>query len=323
MSRFPMPRYANGWFQVAYSDELTAGKVMPLRYFGRDLVAFRGEDGVAAVLDAHCPHMGAHLGHGGKVVGNAVECPFHAWRFCGTGECSEIPYASKIPPRARVGAWTVREHSGFIFVWHHAEGAAPSWELPVIPEYNAPDWTPYEKRRWVIKTHNQEMAENAVDSAHFLYVHGTQGMPKTNAEIRGHVLHVLAETMMKTPMGKVGGTVEVDAYGFGLSQTRFRGIVDTLLMGTATTIDDEYVELRFSFTVKKLVNSDVTSNVGKAFIREIERQLGQDIPIWENKIYVHPPLLCDADGPIGLFRKWVKQFYSEPQPRSLAVVSGG
>jgi len=75
-------------------------------------------------------------------------------------------------------------------------------------------------------------------------------------------------------------------------------------------IDEDYVEIRFAFTIKKLAHKDVTKTVGRAFIAEIERQLNQDIPIWENKRYVNPPLLCDGDGPIGMFRKWARQFYS-------------
>src|SRR5262249_47971167 len=69
-----------GWFAVAYSDELGAGQVKALRYFGRELVLWRGEDGTARLLDAYCRHLGAHLGHGGRVNGNDIECPFHAWQ---------------------------------------------------------------------------------------------------------------------------------------------------------------------------------------------------------------------------------------------------
>jgi len=87
-------------------------------------------------------------------------------------------------------------------------------------------------------------------------------------------------------------------------------------VGSATAIDDDYVDVRFAFTVKKLDLPDVTSTVGAAFIREIDRQLGQDIPIWENKIYISPPLLADGDGPIGMFRKWCRQFYSGPAAAS-------
>ena len=319
MSRFPFARYPNGWFQVAYSTELPPGGVMPLTYFGKELVLFRpaAADGDALpapqLLDAYCAHMGAHLGHGGTVVGACVRCPFHAWQFDGTGQCTSIPYAQKIPPRARVSAWTVREVNGLIMAWHHLHGEPPSWEVPVLAEYGSPEWTSYELRRWKIRTHNQDMAENAVDLAHFHYLHGTVDLPTSEAEAQGHVLHAVSTIMMRTPMGKTSGTVDVHAHGFGFTTTRFRGIVETLLVSSATTIDEEHVDVRFSFTMKKLAHKDVTLTVGKAYIAEIERQLAQDIPIWENKIYLARPLLVDGDGPIGLYRKWCRQFYSEPR----------
>ncbi len=86
-TRFSFPPYANGWFQIAYSDELSPGEARPLHNFGRDFVLFRTETGVAHVLDAHCPHLGAHLGHGGKVEGEVIRCPFHAYTFDGNGSC--------------------------------------------------------------------------------------------------------------------------------------------------------------------------------------------------------------------------------------------
>ena len=69
VSRFPLP-IPSGWFVLGYSDELAPGQVEAIHYFGRDLVLFRTEAGEAAVFDAFCPHLGAHLGHGGR----AVEC---------------------------------------------------------------------------------------------------------------------------------------------------------------------------------------------------------------------------------------------------------
>jgi len=312
VSRFPFPRYPNGWFQIAYSDEVKPGGVVPLRYFGRDLVLFRSEAGAAHVLDAHCPHLGAHLGYGGTVKDGCIQCPFHAWRFDGAGACVQVPYAARIPPRARIRPWDVRDVNGLLLVWYHAEGRPPAWDIEPTPEYASPEWTPYEMRRWKIRTHNQEMAENAVDSAHFHYVHGTVEMPTSTASVEGHVLRVASDTLMRTPMGKVRGQVQSASYGFGYSLTRFTGLVETLLLAGVTPIDEEFVDVRFSFTVKKLPSGDATSTVGQAFIREIERQLGQDIPIWENKVYVNPPLVVEADGPIGLFRRWTKQFYADP-----------
>jgi nitrite reductase/ring-hydroxylating ferredoxin subunit len=313
-NRFPFPRYPNGWFQVAYSDELQPGAAIPVEYFGQHMVLFRGDDGKPHLLDAFCPHLGAHLGHGGKVVGNCIKCPFHSWKFDGEGKCVEVPYSQHIPPKAKLKkVWNIHEVNGLILAWHHLQDKDPEWTVPTNEEFEHELWTPYERRRWKIKTHNQEMAENAVDSAHFHYVHGTVEMPKSNATVEGHILKVRSETVMRTPMGKTKGAVESSSYGFGYSLTRFFGIVDTLLVASQTPIDDDYIDVRFSFSVKKLATGDVTSTVGAAFIREIERQLAQDIPIWENKIYVNPPLVVDNDGPIGIFRRWTKQFYSETE----------
>jgi phenylpropionate dioxygenase-like ring-hydroxylating dioxygenase large terminal subunit len=318
---YPFPPYPNGWFQVAYSDELSPRQVLPLSYFGRALVLFRTAEGKAQVLDAFCPHLGAHLGHGGRVEGESIVCPFHAWRFDCAGACVEVPYAKKIPPKAKLRPWPVVEVNGLILVWFHAEGQPPSFEIPLLPEVGSEAWTPYERRRWQIKTRNQEMAENAVDSAHFHYVHGTANMPSSKAEIHGPILHVVSTTGMATPRGGVDGTVESTSYGFGYSTVRFKGIVETLLVSSMTAIDDEHIDVRFSFTVKKLPDKDVTQGVGKAFIREVTRQLEQDIPIWENKTYFDHPVLCDGDGPIGIFRKWCRQFYSSPSAGEPALRS--
>src|SRR5262245_8655457 len=146
--RYPFPPYPNGWFQVAYSDEVASGAVIPLSYFGTELVLFRDSTGAARVLDAYCPHLGAHLGDGGKLQDDTIVCPFHAWRFDGCGRCVDVPYADKIPPKAQLRPWPVCEVNGLVMVWFHAEGQPPAYELPVLSEYGSEEWTPYERRRW-------------------------------------------------------------------------------------------------------------------------------------------------------------------------------
>jgi phenylpropionate dioxygenase-like ring-hydroxylating dioxygenase large terminal subunit len=313
MSRFPMQRYPNGWFHMAYSEELKPGDVKPLAVFGRDLVLFRSGDGSPTLLDAHCPHLGAHLGHGGKMKDGCLVCPFHAWAFDESGRCVDVPYASKIPPKAQLKAWPVVERNGMIMAWHHIRNEPPAWEVPVIAEYDSDEWTQHTRRSWKVRSHNQEMAENSCDSAHFLYLHGTQEQPVSECVIEDHVLHMTAHTLMMTPRGEAKGEIDVHCHGFGFTTTRFKGIVETLLLSSAVTLDEEYVELHFSFLVKQLPSDMATSTVGDAFSNEVTRQVEQDIPIWENKIYIDPPMLCAGDGPIGKFRKWCKQFYSEPQ----------
>ena len=65
--RYPFSPYPEGWFAILEASELAEGELKSLEYFGRELVAFRGADGAIKVMDAHCAHQGAHLGHGGKL----------------------------------------------------------------------------------------------------------------------------------------------------------------------------------------------------------------------------------------------------------------
>src|ERR1700739_297358 len=84
--KVPFTWKVTGWFIVGWSPEFPVGEVRPLRYFGEDLVAYRDSSGELHVLEAHCKHLGAHIGHGGKGVGDCVGCPFHGggWGPAGT-----------------------------------------------------------------------------------------------------------------------------------------------------------------------------------------------------------------------------------------------
>lgn len=91
------PLYPNGWIPVLESLKLKTFQVEPITAFGRELVAFRGSNEQVYVLDAYCPHLGAHLGFGGKVlkINNeaCIKCPFHGWTFRGVdGQCVKIPH---------------------------------------------------------------------------------------------------------------------------------------------------------------------------------------------------------------------------------------
>jgi hypothetical protein len=46
----------------------------------------------------------------------------------------------------------------------------------------------------------------------------------------------------------------------------------------------------------------------------VSRQFDQDIPIWENKVFVPAPALAPSERPVTEFRRWASQFYAEPVP---------
>ena len=85
------PENLSGWVPLFTSKEIGINKVKGTHFCGIDLMVFRSASGKVHVLDAYCPHMGTYLPFGGRVVGESVRCPFHAWTFNGKGECNHVP----------------------------------------------------------------------------------------------------------------------------------------------------------------------------------------------------------------------------------------
>ena len=90
----------------------------------------RTEAGEVAALDAYCPHLGAHMGYGGRVEGGTLRCPFHGFEFDKTGECVGTPYGTLPSPKCIVPSWPVHEVNGFILAYHHPDGESPAWRVP-------------------------------------------------------------------------------------------------------------------------------------------------------------------------------------------------
>lgn len=308
------PPIPDGWFAVAWSKDLVPGDVQRIRYFDRELVLFRTRSGVARVLDGYCAHLGAHLAEGGKVVDECVRCPFHHWHYDGaTGECTRIPYAEKIPPKARVGAWEVVERNGMIFVWRHAAGVAPQFAVPEFPEIGHPDWTPPRYFDLRVAVHMQDMAENNCDPVHFKFVHGLMDIPDSEVTFseNGAFMHVTDEAERTSSFGTFRTRLDRDSYGIGIATVRLVGIPNAglLMVASTTPIDRGHTHSRWVFTVTR----NLADTAGEEFVDGLSQGVLADIRIWENKIYRANPVLCDGDRLIGKFRQWTKQFYSEAQ----------
>ena len=310
-SPFPIPY---GWFQVGYSHELPMGGVEPVERMGRYLVMWRDEEGAAHVNDAFCPHLGAHMGHGGRVENCQLACPFHGWRFDADGNNTLIPYSTRTNQREKLMPYRTVERNGIIFVWYHPHDVEPMWEIPEVPEFADPEnYIPMITRTYEIQAPWQEIAENGVDAAHFRYVHNTEIVPELEAyETDGPFTKMRSRQKFPTPRGVVDGRIDSDSFGPGFSVIRFSGIVDTILMGCNAPIDENRCRLHFTFTARKIGDDALNSTVGEAFANEVIKQLIEDQPVWENKAHLVRPALADTDGPVMKFRKWASQFYADP-----------
>lgn len=302
---FPYP-IPSGWFPVATSPGLASGEVRRLECFGRELVLFRTEAGEARTLDAHCPHLGAHLGVGGQVVGESIQCPFHAWRFDGSGSCVEIPYAKRIPPSAQARPFPTCERNGFVWAWYDPDEREPCFEIPRLSQVESPDWVETFRKTWRIRSQIQEMGENGADSAHFPTVHGSVAVPSSETRSDGAHRRAIQFTEVDTSRGRAQNVIEVNSFGLGFGYTHFTGICETISMNCMTPIDAETTDLTVVFFQPRGSEKQAVAN---AICKDLEKQVGEDIPIWENKRYQRKPVLCDGDGPIADYRRWCLQFY--------------
>ena len=102
-------------------------------------------------VDAHCPHLGAHLAVGGRVEGDCIRARSTGGASTATsGACVDIPYGggTRIPSRARVRAYPTIERNQMIWAWYHAEDGEPFYDVPEVDEFADPEWSPIEVREF-------------------------------------------------------------------------------------------------------------------------------------------------------------------------------
>ena len=210
-----------------------------------------------------------------------------------------------------IECWPVREINQTILVWYHPDKIEPLFEPELIPEAagDSDEWSGFATFTWDINVHMQEMAENAVDPAHFQFVHGTSDVPDADVlEFDGHTRRGFLKTRNPTPKGVIEGSIENRNIGAGLSIVRFKGIYDTVLMANVTPIGPELTRAHYAFIQPKATLDTLGKTVGKAIIANIAQQMEEDILIWNRKTYYEKPMLCDGDGPFAKLRRWYGQF---------------
>ncbi|HUH38261.1 MAG TPA: hypothetical protein VL027_09990, partial [Spongiibacteraceae bacterium] len=57
------------------------------------------------------------------------------------------------------------------------------------------------------------------------------------------------------------------------------------------------------------LNEEQNRAMVETYTRLTIESFQQDVEIWDNKVLIDNPILCDGDGPINMVRKWYAQFY--------------
>jgi len=205
------------------------------------------------------------------------------------------------------------EANGFVYAWHHARGAGPSYRVALLRDEPAA-WTPWRASAHVVRVHVQEMTENILDRAHFTSVHDMALPDRDHFDVRFAGESLVVDQLMRVTAVHAAG-VEVRSRtttnGPGLVAVEVKqGPLDMLTYITQTPIDDERCGVRLHFSMRCLPDAAATERIAALNERITRAQFEQDVPIWEHKCYRARPTLADGDGPIPEYRRWFAQFYS-------------
>ncbi|MEH6593431.1 MAG: Rieske 2Fe-2S domain-containing protein [Halioglobus sp.] len=311
-------RYPRGWFCVGTDYEFTSIPVK-LDYFGTSLVAYRGQtSGQVHILDAYCPHMGANLaGEGSSVQGDSVVCPFHAWSWGADGFCNDIPYAKKIPAKARIKSWEVMEENHLVYVWFDPDGGPPIAEqrIPRNEQVFEAGWTPWVIRRAQVENNCRELIDNMADKAHFGPVHGAQAITRFSNISEGHTYIQLMDG--RSPMGVMESVATY--YGPGYMIHSMKLAMDSgentgfmsLVMNVPTSMESFEFLAGFKYPIPPGMEGNIVAQI--EFVNQqvdANEQQGvfADLAIWKDKVTIDNPILCDGDGPVTRLRQWYNQF---------------
>ncbi len=328
-----LPPFPEGWYFLTDRKTLDGKKLIERKWMGEEIVVWSDEQGRVCVADAYCPHLGSHMGPtvGGVVRDGCLVCPFHGFTFDTTGQCVATPHAPA-PKAAKLKTYETRELLGMVFAWWGSGGRPPQWDLPEEPPTGA-DWSSPRSTTLRFRGHPQETTENSVDLEHLGYTHGYSDVEATapltigGAYLRscfdfGYVRRFAGLVDVASDISTV---THVHGLGFSYVEIHERTIgFDARLWVLATPVADTRLELTL-FTQVREIRKPGRFLAGLGFLpvplrhrlmtrfllSEEKRFVLQDVVIWNRKRYCVPPRLSRADGPIGKFRLYCRQFYPE------------
>jgi 3-ketosteroid 9alpha-monooxygenase subunit A len=322
----PPTRFARGWHCLGLADTFRTGGPHAVQAFGTKLVVFADSHGDLKVLDAFCRHMGGDLTMG-TIKGDEVACPFHDWRWGGDGRCAKVPYAHRIPPRARTRSWLTLEENRQLFVWNDPQGAPPPADV-VIPRIDAAFSDEWSRWTWDSVTIDgancREVIDNVVDMAHFFYIHFAFPTRFKNV-LEGHIASQYLETRARPDVSgnsaytaNTNITLQSDASYFGPSymidnlRYDYHGMpVESVLINCHYPVSPTSFVLQWGTIVKRMpgLDAETADKVARKMAKFIGVGFLQDVEIWKHKSRIDNPLLCAEDGPVYQLRRWYDQFY--------------
>jgi 3-ketosteroid 9alpha-monooxygenase subunit A len=208
--------------------------------------------------------------------------------------------------------WPILEINQMVMVWHDAEGQAPDFLPKKIEECYSDDWSEYSMASFLVKNNCRELIDNMADKGHFGPVHQAPFEGFWN-EAKDHT-YTQEMTADSPILGRdlfSQATYEGPAYMTTYMSAIYDGQkVESRLAVTHIPLTLTSFQINFGVMVKKVPGMSAEDEAAfiQGYVDANNFAFGQDVQIWENKIYIPDPVVCDGDGPLHKLRKWYGQF---------------
>ena len=341
----PPPQFAHDWFSPLRSSDVAPGTITNFTFMGHELIAFRDSAGTVKVLDAQCPHFGAHRGVGGRVVDGCVRCPFHGLHFDGDGQCVKGDFVKdarylrhvKSPP------WTVREAAESIFIWHGPDRQRPARPLPFAEPGFFDGWSPpvTNAGRRLAPTNLFFPTENIIDIQHFYAVHfwKLHSIAKHPGEDEdGNFTSVMRMTWVAGAQSRWAwlrrlGQAYHSEFDFDIrilgpgmalalsTLTPEQGSLQIMNIILMTPVNETDCHIRVVSAVKRtidhplnrlakrIVGKGLEDLLARVFLAIATKDFDGDEMIWTHRRFLVNPKPLPDDGPIIAYRKWCERFW--------------
>jgi len=341
----PPPQYVHDWFSPLRAEDVVPGQITNFRFMGHDLIAFRDAAGKVVVLDATCPHFGAHRGVGGRVVDGCVRCPFHGLHFDGSGQCVRGDFVKD--PRhlrhVRSVPWTVHEVAASIFIWHGPDRQRPARPLPFAAPGFFDGWSPpvTNAGRRLAPTNVFFPSENIIDIQHFYAVHhwGLHAIEKEPSEDESGAFsavmrmtwtagaqspYALVRRLGKAYSSTFHFDIRILGPGMALSistLTPEQGSLQlmNIILITPTSPTDCHIRVVSSVRrsvehplnrlARRVLGVGLEEALSRVFLAIATKDFDGDEMIWTNRRFLPNPKPLPDDGPIIAYRKWCERFW--------------
>jgi len=208
--------------------------------------------------------------------------------------------------------WPVLEINQMLMVWHDHENKEPDFYPEKIDACYSDEWSDYGMASFLVKNNCRELIDNMADKGHFGPVHQAPFEGFWN-EAKDHTY--TQEMTADSPIlgrdlfsrAKYEGPAYMTTY---MSAVHDGAKVESRLLVSHVPLTLTSFMINFGVMVKKApgMSQEEEDTFVQGYVDANNFAFAQDVAIWENKIYIPDPLVCDGDGPLHKLRKWYGQF---------------